>query len=93
MFLDDLISSGREGFRAVAYDAVLFSRWWGFDISGITTPVYLWHGDADLVIPLVHGERMAALIPDSTLSVVPGEGHLAMLDAAEEAIELILSNA
>lgn len=92
MFIDDLLTSGRESFRAVAYDAVLFSRWWGFDVSSITTPVYLWHGDADLVIPLVHGERMAALIPNSTLSVVPGEGHLAMLDAAEEAIELILSH-
>ena len=90
MFLDDLVTSGRESFRAVAYDAVLFSRWWGFDISSISTPVFLWHGDADLVIPLVHGERMAALIPIRH-SVVPGEGHLAMLDAAEEAIELILA--
>ncbi len=92
MFLDDLLSAGRESFRAVAYDAVLFSRWWGFDIAGISAPVYLWHGDTDLVIPLVHGERMAALIPNSRLSVVPGQGHLAMLDAAEEAIDLILTH-
>ncbi|MCB0914578.1 MAG: alpha/beta hydrolase [Actinobacteria bacterium] len=90
MFLDDLLAAGKESFRAVAYDAVLFSRWWGFDIAGIETPVFLWHGDTDLVIPLVHGERMAALIPNSRLSVVSGEGHLAMLDAAEEAIDLIL---
>jgi pimeloyl-ACP methyl ester carboxylesterase len=92
MFIDDLLASGQVSFRAVAYDAVLFSRWWGFDIAGITTPVYLWHGDADLVIPLVHGERMAALIPNSRLSVVSGQGHLAMLDAAEEAIDLILTH-
>ncbi len=93
MFLDDLVVAGKESFRAVAYDAVLFSRWWGFDIASIETPVFLWHGDTDLVIPLVHGERMAALIPNSQLAVVPGQGHLAMLDAAEEAIDLILDQA
>ncbi len=91
MFVDDLLSAGRVSFRAMAYDAVLFSRWWGFDVADITTPVYLWHGDDDLVIPLSHGERMAALLPNSRLSIVPGQGHLAMLDAAEEAIEMILA--
>ena len=93
MFLDDLVSSGRRSFRAVAYDVVLFSRRWGFDLADIQTPVYLWHGDADLVIPISHGHRMAALIPNSRLSVVSGEGHLAMLDAAAEAIDLIMSHA
>ncbi len=90
MFVDDLLSAGRVSFRAMAYDAVLFSRWWGFDIADISTPVFLWHGDDDLVIPLSHGERMASLLPNARLSVVPGQGHLAMLDAAEEAIEMIL---
>lgn len=93
MFVEDLVSAGRLSFRAVAYDAVLFSRHWGFDIAQISVPVFLWHGDDDLIIPLSHGERMAALIPNSSLSVVPGQGHLAMLDAAEEAIELILTAA
>lgn len=93
MFIADLVSSGRESLRGVAYDLVLFSRWWGFDIADIRTPVYLWHGDADLVIPLHHGQRLAELIPNSRLSVVAGQGHLSMLDAAEEAIDLILTHA
>lgn len=92
MFIEDLVTSGRHSFRGAAYDAVLFSRWWGFDIADIQTPVYIWHGDADLVIPLQHGQRMAQLIPNSRLSIVPGSGHLAMLDVAEEAIDLILSH-
>ena len=92
MFLDDLVSAGRISFRAVAYDAVLFTRWWGFDIADIEVPLYFWHGDADLVIPLEHGQRMAAIAPYSQLSVVPGEGHLAMLDVAVEAIDWILSH-
>jgi len=92
MFLDDLLSAGRISFRAVAYDTVLFTRWWGFDIADVEVPLYFWHGDADLVIPLEHGRRMAAIAPYSQLSVVPGEGHLAMLDVAEEAIDWILSH-
>lgn len=92
MFIDDLLASGTVSLRGVVYDAFLFSRWWGFDVSEIETPVYLWHGDDDLVVPLHHGERLASLIPDSTLSVVAGKGHLSMLDAAEEAIGLILTH-
>lgn len=92
MFLDDLLTAGRVSFRAVAYDAALFSRWWGFDVADIEVPVYFWHGDADKVVPLDHGERMADLVPNSTLSVVAGKGHLGMLDAAEEAIDKILSH-
>ncbi|MDP3971932.1 MAG: alpha/beta hydrolase [Candidatus Nanopelagicales bacterium] len=92
MFIEDLVSSGRESLRGAAYDIVLFSRWWGFDIADIQTPVYLWHGDADLVIPLQHGRRLAELIPNSRLSVVADRGHLAMLDAAEEAIDMILTH-
>lgn len=36
----------------------------------------LWHGDADELVPLSHGEHAAAMIPDSDLTVFPGEGHL-----------------
>ena len=92
MFIDDLLSAGRFSFRAFAYDAALFTKHWGFDIADIEVPVYFWHGDSDAVVPLDHGQRMAELIPDSQLTVVPGHGHLAMLDAAEVAIDAILAH-
>src|SRR3546814_1963652 len=32
MFLDDIMNSGRHSMRAVAYDAILFTRPWGFSV-------------------------------------------------------------
>lgn len=93
MFLDDLLTAGRISFRAVAYDVALFSRWWGFDVADIAVPVYFWHGDDDMIIPLDHGERLAELVPNSSLSVVSGKGHLGMLEVAEDAIDVILTHA
>jgi len=93
MFLVDLLAASQVSFRAIIYDAVLFSRWWGFDVSDVATPVYFWHGDSDLIVPLSHGEQLADLVPNSWLSVIPGQGHLAMLDAAEDAIDVIMTYA
>ncbi len=40
-------------------------------------PVELIHGDADTVVPLkVHAERLAPLLPDAVLTVLPGAGHM-----------------
>lgn len=40
-------------------------------------PVELIHGDADTVVPLsVHAERLAPLLPDAGLTVLPGAGHM-----------------
>ena len=32
-------------------------------------------GDADRMVPAEHGERLAALLPHATLTVLPGAGH------------------
>jgi pimeloyl-ACP methyl ester carboxylesterase len=39
-------------------------------------------GDDDPVVPLVNAHLLASLIPDATLHVVPGGGHLLLLDSA-----------
>lgn len=94
-FVDDPLSAGRLSFLAMAFDAVLFSQWWGCDVADITTPVWnhqsrLWHGDDDRVIPPPCGEQMAELMARSRLSAVSGQVYLAMLTAAGDAFELIL---
>jgi pimeloyl-ACP methyl ester carboxylesterase len=39
--------------------------------------VEILHGDADLIVPLeVHSEPLSAQIPDATLTVLPGIGHM-----------------
>lgn len=90
MFLDDLNTASRRQFHAAPADVVLFVRDWGFRISDITIPVRFWHGDSDNIVPLSHAEHMAALVPDSQLTVRGGESHLGGLDAARDVLTTLL---
>jgi len=91
MFIDDLLHGSRWGLRAPVYDVLLFSRPWGFRLRDIQVPIRFWHGDADHLVPLAHGQHQARLIRDASLSVRPGESHLGSLAAAEEILDAILA--
>jgi len=41
----------------------------------IDRPMLVIHGDADRIIPVHHGERIAAMAPDAVLHVLPGADH------------------
>jgi pimeloyl-ACP methyl ester carboxylesterase len=79
-FRDFLVQTAREalrgGPRGVVDDSAIQAREWGFGLDRIGTPVHLWHGNADKVVPLSHSQFAAATIRDATLTVFPGEGHL-----------------
>lgn len=46
-------------------------------------PTLIACGDRDLLTPVKHSEDMAAALPDSTLVIVPGTGHLVQMERPE----------
>jgi pimeloyl-ACP methyl ester carboxylesterase len=90
MFLDDIVRATRRRIEAPLTDLALFARDWGFALGEVRVPIRLWHGDADNIVPLAHGEHLAARLPDSELRIRPGESHLGGLDAAEEVLGTLL---
>jgi pimeloyl-ACP methyl ester carboxylesterase len=45
--------------------------------KGLTLPVELIHGSADTIVPLdIHSGPLSALLPDATLTVIDGAGHM-----------------
>jgi len=66
----------RQGPGAFADEVILGSRDWGFALHEIRVPVHFWHGDGDNSTPAGMSEGMAAAIPGSRLTRLPGEGHL-----------------
>jgi pimeloyl-ACP methyl ester carboxylesterase len=82
--VDDLREGLRNGARGYVHDIELLARPWGFPVEAIRVPVQLWHGDADTVIPLHHGEYLASVIPGATLRVCPGEGHMVLWSHLQE---------
>lgn len=75
MFLQDLLNA--HELRSVAHDMALFSRHWGFSLDEVTTPVVVWQGLADTIVPPSHGHHQASRLPRGELRVRPGEGHFA----------------
>jgi len=90
MFQEDLILGSRHRMQAIWLDAVLFARHWGFALADLRVPVHLWYGDSDTIVPLGHGEHLAARIPGARLRIRREEGHLGGLAASSEVFDALL---
>jgi pimeloyl-ACP methyl ester carboxylesterase len=67
-----------EGIDGWFDDDLALHRDWGFDLSAIEGPVTIWHGGEDRMVPLAHGEWLAAQIPGARAVLRPGEGHISI---------------
>ena len=52
---------------------------WGFGVDGISVPVLLLHGRADMFVPFGHGQWLAAHIPGVEARLLDHDGHLTLL--------------
>jgi pimeloyl-ACP methyl ester carboxylesterase len=65
-------------------DDLAFVQDWGFGLDEITSPVTLWQGEEDLMVPFAHGQWLAAHVPGVTPHLLAGEGHLSIAVGAFE---------
>jgi pimeloyl-ACP methyl ester carboxylesterase len=79
---ESLIASSREAFRhgarGPAWDGYLYSQPWGFALEEIRSPVFLWHGEADVIVPAAMGRELAERIPGCRAKFYPEDGHLSL---------------
>ena len=68
----------RRGGRGYAGDVIALAQPWGFELGDVRTPVELWHGGLDNVIPITHAWHLASVLPRATLTICPGDGHMLM---------------
>jgi pimeloyl-ACP methyl ester carboxylesterase len=83
-FADQLASVMRSS-MAVSFDGwidddLAFVRPWGFKLSEISKPVFIWQGDDDFMVPHAHSKWLAKHIPGSQLKFVPGHGHISLVE-------------
>jgi pimeloyl-ACP methyl ester carboxylesterase len=83
----DILRSSRRNSWVIrrAIDSMLLGR----DVTDkllpqLKIPVLIVWGAEDRITPLSHGEKMHSLIPQSQLSVIPGCGHLAPVQCADQ---------
>ncbi len=75
----------RQGPRGNVREYRIFGDPWGFELRDLCVPVYLWEGSKDRTGPPEYSRLLLDQIPNSTLQIVPGEGHVSLLrNHAEE---------
>jgi pimeloyl-ACP methyl ester carboxylesterase len=77
------LSGGTAGWRD---DDLAFVSPWGFAVSEIEPPVSLWQGDQDRMVPFGHGRWLAAHLPDPEVHLVPGEGHVSLVNGLDRIV-------
>ncbi|HEU5422916.1 MAG TPA: alpha/beta hydrolase [Nitrolancea sp.] len=85
----DFAEAFRQGPRGVTWDLVLYARPWGFSPTDIPIEVHLWHGDADVTVPIAFGRALAAAIPRCRTRWFPGQGHLLAISYIDEMLDVI----
>lgn len=61
------------------------------DALKITTPVQVLHGEFDTFVSEFNSRRLADLLPNSQFALIPGAGHYAWEDAAEDYLARVLT--
>jgi pimeloyl-ACP methyl ester carboxylesterase len=85
----DITEAFRQGSEGAAWDVVVLGRPWGFSPHDIVTEVHLWQGEADTLVPAAMGRYLAERIPHCHARVLPGEGHLLIIDRMPDLIEAL----
>lgn len=68
----------------IVEEYLAWARPWGFGLGDITTPVTLWQGDDDHLVPPAWAQRLADGLPSSRVEHVPDAGHFLLLTHGEQ---------
>lgn len=79
LMLDSTVEALRQGGPCVAHELTLLARPWDIRLEEIRTPVAIWQGLADNIVPSVMARYLAGALAHSELHCLPDEGHLSLI--------------
>jgi pimeloyl-ACP methyl ester carboxylesterase len=68
----------RQGVHGPVLDLSLIARPWGFDLSDVSVPVLLWHGERDRNVPVAAGHYLVGAIPHCRAIFYADDAHLSV---------------
>jgi pimeloyl-ACP methyl ester carboxylesterase len=93
MFLASYAEAVHQGLGAFAWELQLVARPWGFRLEDLKVPIAIWQGADDNLTPVGMARALARAIPNATLHILPGEGHLFLLSRWQEIVTDLLEPA
>lgn len=92
-----LVASGRragaQGVVGWRDDDLALSRPWGFDLASVKTPVAVWQGAHDRMVPYAHGIWVADEVPGARRHLYDDEGHLSLVMQIDRILDDLLDQA
>jgi pimeloyl-ACP methyl ester carboxylesterase len=86
-WLPTILGEGAANSRGVVDEYRAFVAPWGFDPGDLSTPVQIYQGSDDTLVPESWGRQLAQRIPGASLVVFPGEGHFIALTRRREVMQ------
>lgn len=90
LLVTDIQEGYRQGWQGPAQDDIIINTPWGFRIEEINVRVYIWQGELDKNVPLNQGQYQHELLPNSHLTIVPGQAHLFILSHWREILGVLV---
>jgi 3-oxoadipate enol-lactonase len=81
--------TSQEAFTAQMLGAATWTRM--DELGRLQAPTLVLHGQADRLVPLLHGRRLADAIPQAVMAVVPDAGHELFTDQPQTAASNIVA--
>ncbi|MGA8115288.1 MAG: alpha/beta hydrolase [Actinocatenispora sp.] len=83
----------QQGDAGVLGDYYALAVPWTFPVGEITTPVRMWHGVLDELVPVSHSAHLAEALPDATFLPCEGEAHFSMFAHQREVLSYLTGTA
>lgn len=93
IFITSLTEAAKQGPLYGEQELTIFGSCWNFSLADISTPVDIWHGDRDRVVPVAMAHHFAEKLQHSTLHIMPDEGHFSLpIRHAEQILQRLLNS-
>ena len=87
-----LRASMAAGTSGGGWDNVAWVGPWDIDLADVRRPVDLWYGGEDHHHPPGAAQWLADHLPDATLHLSPGDGHLGVIEHVDEILRALTAD-
>jgi pimeloyl-ACP methyl ester carboxylesterase len=85
-YIRDYFEAFSQGVAGQVTEGLLLAQPWDFELSDVRKEVHVFHGEADVSVPLEIAQYVHEQIADSTLHVFANEGHISLITERADTI-------
>ncbi len=79
--------------QEIAQEVLITAKDWELDLNQIHMPAHIWYGEKDPLVSLGAAQKLAGMLPNAQLNVVPAAGHYLLYSHWQELLSAINKSA